>query len=305
MALDAAQHLEHVPRAAEQAVHGAHHAAQAGGGIPELPNVITLLSHAQENNPLVAWLHHWENLVFALVIGTLLCVVAWRHARRPSLIPRDGQNLIELFVEGLDGFLRSLMGSSGRRHVPFIGTLFLYIWCMNLSSLLPGMKPPTSSLNTTIGLAFVVFCYVQGVRLKDLGWRQYLHHMAGSPQFDDLRHASWAMKPLLVVIKLFVMVVLFVLEIIGEFVKPISLSLRLGFNIFAEDVLLAVLVGLGIAASAALRVPIGLPLQIFAVPLVLIFSTVQALVFTLLTTVYIALIVPHASQDQPHHEAHA
>ena len=304
MALDAAQSLERVPHVVERAAEAAHHAADtagAHGGIPELPNVITLLAHAQRDNPLVAWLHHWENLVFSLLIASSLIWLAWRHARRPALIPRDGQNLIELFAEGLDRFLNSLMGPSGRRHVPFIGTLFLYIWCMNLSSLLPGMKPPTSSLNTTIGLAFVVFCYVQGVRLKDLGWQQYLYHMAGSPTFDDVRHASPAMKPLLLVIKLFVMIVLFVLELIGEFVKPISLSLRLGFNIFAEDVLLAVLVGLGIAASAALHVPIGLPLQVFVVPLVLIFSTVQALVFTLLTTVYIALMAPHETP----HEAHA
>jgi F-type H+-transporting ATPase subunit a len=253
----------------------------------------------------VAWLHHWENLVFALLVVAGLCAVAWRYARKPSLIPRDAQNLLELFVEGLDRFLHGMMGPSGRRHLPFIGTLFLYIWCMNLTSLLPGMKPPTSSLNTTVGLAFVVFCYVQAVRVKDLGWRQYLDHMAGSPRFDDVKQASVAMKPLLLLIKLFVIVVLFVLELLGEFVKPISLSLRLGFNIFAEDVLLAVLVGLGLAAGAALHSPIGLPLQFFAVPLVLIFSTVQALVFTLLTTVYISLIAPHDAHvpHETHHEA--
>lgn len=287
MAVDASQH--------------ATEAANAPGGIPEIPNVITLLSRSLHDHPVVEWLHRWENLVFALVVIAGLCALAWRYARKPSLIPRDGQNLLEIFVEGLDRFLHSMMGPSGRRHLPFIGTLFLYIWCMNLSSLLPGMKPPTSSLNTTIGLALVVFCYVQAVRVKDLGWWQYLDHMAGSPRFDDVKQASMAMKPLLLVIKLFVIVVLFVLELIGEFVKPISLSLRLGFNIFAEDVLLAVLVGLGIAAGAALHSPIGLPLQLFAVPLVLIFSTVQALVFTLLTTVYIALIAPHDT----HRGAHA
>jgi len=278
-------------------------AAHADGGIPELPNVITLLSHSLHDHPVVAWLHHWEHVLFALIVIAGLCAGAWRFARKPSLIPRDGQNLLELFVEGLDRLLRSLMGSSGRRHLPFIGTLFLYIWCMNLTSLLPGMKPPTSSLNTTVGLALVVFCYVQVVRVKDLGWRQYLDHLAGSPRFDDVKQASMAMKPLLLVIKLFVMAVLLVLELIGELVKPISLSLRLGFNIFAEDVLLAVLVGLGIAAGAALHLPIGLPLQLFAAPLVLIFSTVQALVFALLTTVYISLIAPHDAH--PPHEAHA
>ena len=109
------------------------------------------------------------------------------------------------------------------------------------------------------------------------------------------------MKLMLVPIKLFVMVVLFILELVGEFVKPISLSLRLGFNVFAEDVLLAVLVGLGIGAGAALHFPI--PVQLFVVPLVLIFSTVQALVFSLLTSVYIALMLPHEAhhEDRGHH----
>ena len=72
-----------------------------------------------------------------------------------------------------------------------------------------------------------------------------------------------------------------------------SLSLRLGFNIFAEDVLLAVLLGLGLTAGLALHLPVGIPLQALVVPLVLIFSTVQALVFSLLSSVYIGLMVPH------------
>ena len=85
----------------------------------------------------------------------------------------------------------------------------------------------------------------------------------------------------------------------GELIKPASLSLRLGFNVFAEDVLLAVLVGLGLTAGAALHLSIGLPIQFFVVPLVLIFGTVQALVFSLLSTVYIALMSPHGAEH--HH----
>ena len=248
------------------------------GGIPELPNLISLLSGRLQESPLVAWLHHWENLVFAVVVAAALCAVAWRYARKPTTVPRGWQNLLELFVESIDQFVRSIVGPSGRRHTPFIATLFLYIWLMNLSVLIPGMKSATSSLNTTVGLALVVFCYVQGIGLRTQGLRRYLDHLAGSPR--DV--VGWLLVPLMLPI-----------HVLGECIKPLSLSLRLGFNIFAEDVLLAVLVGLGITAGLALHLPIGIPLQAFVVPLVLIFSTVQALVFSLLSTVYIALMSPY------------
>ncbi len=252
--------------------------------IPELPNLLSVLSRQFHGVPWIAWLHHWENLVFAGLVAGVLCAIAWRYARRPSMIPRGGQNLLELFVESTDAFVRSLLGPAGRRHTPFIGTLFLYIWLMNLSVLVPGLKSPTSSLNTTAGLALVVFCYVQWIGLTAQGPAKYLHHLAGSPR-DAI---GWALVPLMLPIHL-----------LGELIRPLSLTLRLGFNVFAEDVLLAVLVGLGISAGIALHLPIGLPLQAFVIPLVLIFSTVQALVFSLLSSVYIALMSPHHDHHTP------
>jgi len=276
MAVDAAHHLTHVERAVQQASASAH------GGIPELPNLITVLSQRWHDQPLVAWLHHWENAVFAALVALVLCAITWRYARKPSPVPRGWQNLLEVLVDGVDRLVCSIAGPSGRRHTPFIGTLFLYIWLMNLSVLIPGLKSSTSSLNTTVGLAIVVFGYVQWVGLRANGPLKYFAHLAGSPR--DL--VGWLLVPLMLP-----------LHVLGEFIKPLSLSLRLGFNILAEDVLLAVLVGLGISAGLALHLPIGLPLQAFVIPLVLIFSTVQALVFSLLSTVYIALMSPHGEHE--------
>ena len=266
--------------------------AAAHSEIPELPNIITILSQQFHGHPLIAWLHHWENLIFAGVVAIALCAIAWRYARKPSTIPRGGQNVLELFVEGIDRFVCSVIGPAGRRHTPFLGTLFLYIWLMNLSVLIPGFKSATSSLNTTAGLALVVFCYVQWLGLTAHGPLKYLDHLAGSPR-DAI---GWALVPLMLPI-----------HVLGELIRPLSLTLRLGFNVFAEDVLLAVLVGLGIAAGVALHSPVGLPLQFVVVPLVLIFSTVQALVFSLLSSVYIALMVPHGAHEKAaaHHSSHA
>ncbi len=282
-------------RSAHETAHDEH-----GGGIPELSNAITILSAWKHEVPAVRFLHRWENLVFSGTVAIGIALVAWRFGRKPALIPSGGQNFLELLVEGIDNFVRQVIGPAGREHTPFIGSLFIYIWMMNLSGLIPGFKSATSVLNTTIGLALAVFCYVQYFRVRSLGLGAYLHHLAGSPNFDDVKAAPLPLKLMLLPIKLFVMVVLFTLELVGEFVKPISLSLRLGFNVFAEDVLLAVLVGLGIAAGVALHFPI--PIQFFVVPLVLIFSTVQALVFSLLTSVYISLMLPH--EDHASHGEH-
>ena len=257
-------------------------ASEHDGGVPELSNWITVLAERGHDHPVIAWLHHWENLVFAGIIAVALCLIAWRYGRRPSTVPRGGQNVLELFVEGLDNALHRIIGPTWRRHTPFIGTLFLYIWFMNLSVLIPGMKSSTSSLNTTVALALVVFGYVQWIGLTSQGPLTYLDRLAGSPR--DV--VGWALVPLMLPI-----------HVLGELVRPVSLSLRLAFNILAEDMLLAVMVGLGISLGIAVHLPIGLPLQVLILPLLLIFSTVQALVFSLLSTVYIALV----SSTEAHH----
>jgi F-type H+-transporting ATPase subunit a len=157
--------------------------------------------------------------------------------------------------------------------------------------MVPGMKSPTSSLNTTVGLAAVVFVSVQWTGIRKLGLLGYVDHLAGQPR--DV--VGFLLSPLMLV-----------LHVIGEVIKPVSLSLRLCFNVFAEDVLLAVLTGLGLTLALSMHLPVGIPLQFLAFPLVLIFSTVQALVFSLLSAVYIALMLPHEEHhdDHEHHEAH-
>ncbi|MBI4003413.1 MAG: F0F1 ATP synthase subunit A [Candidatus Omnitrophica bacterium] len=267
------------------AVEATHHVAEstthAAEAIPELPNLITLLSHRWHDIPWVAWLHQWENIVFSAGVALALCILTWRYSRRPATIPSGWQNFLELVVEGVDQFVGRVIGKEGRYFTPFIGTLFLYIWLMNLSVLVPFLKSSTSNLNTTAALAILVFSYVQWIGMRRLGLLGYLDHLAGQPR--DL--VGWLLVPLMLPIHL-----------LGEFIKPLSLSLRLCFNVFAEDVLLAVMVGLGIGISVGMHLPswAPVPLQLFVIPLVLIFSTVQALVFSLLSSVYIALMLPHA-----------
>ena len=142
--------------------------------------------------------------------------------------------------------------------------------------MIPLGHSPSTSLNITASLAIVVFLYAQWTGISRLGIGGYLHHLAGSP--TDV--IGWCMVPLL-----------FPLHIIGELAKPFSLALRLFGNITGEDTLIAVFVGLGVAILAFS--PVGIPLQIPFYFLGLLLSTIQALVFTLLSTIYILLMLPH------------
>jgi F-type H+-transporting ATPase subunit a len=262
--------------------HGGGHGGGGEAGPPELPNIVTFLFHWLKDNVVVGFMHHWENVFFAMVVATFISILAILSSRRRALIPSGLQNLMETVVEGLDDFFAGILGKDGRHFTPFLGTLFIYIWCMNLLGLIPGFMSPTGGVkggfNTTAALAITVFFYVQYIGMRRLGIGGYLHHMAGSPQ----SLVQWFLVPLNLPI-----------HIIGELAKPLSLSLRLFGNITGEDVLIAAFAGLGITALAFLDLPIGLPLQFPFVFLAILTGTIQALVFTLLSTIYFAMMLPH------------
>jgi F-type H+-transporting ATPase subunit a len=264
-----------------------HGGESASSGAPELPNIITLLSARYHEIPLVAFLYRWENVIYAFVVAIGLSLLARLATRRMTMVPGPLQNVFEMVVQGLDDFFAGILGPEGRRFTPFLGTLFVYIWCMNLFGLIPGMMSPTggkNGINTTIALAVCVFLYVQYAGLKKLGIGGYVDHMMGTPRSV----VQWVLVPLNLPV-----------HIIGEFAKPLSLSLRLFGNITGEDVLLAAFVGLGVATTAFLKIPFGLPLELPFIFLALLTGTIQALVFTLLSTVYFSMMVTGHEEHEP------
>ncbi len=247
---------------------------------PEIPNFITLITHWAGHGPFVEFLHTWENAIFAfLIVGMVGGMVAF-VARTVTLVPgRRRQIALEAVVEGLDNLVCGVLGrEEGRRYLPFLGTLFLFILSMNLAGLVPGLKSPTSRFEMTFALAFCVFSYVQWTGIRRLGLFGYLDHMIGQPR--DL--IGWILSPLMLFI-----------HGIGEIVKPVSLALRLFGNIMGEDTLLGVFVTLGALTFAWSHLPIGIPLHLPFVLLAIIFSVVQALVFTMLSMIYIHMMLPH------------
>ncbi len=251
----------------EHAAEGAH---DAHSGPPHLPNLIYLLFGPD------SLANHWVNVIFAFGVGVFLSLIAARVYSKREMIPGKLQNAVEMLIEGMYNFFESILGKEAKVYTPYLGSLFFYILLMNWIGMIPLGHSPSTSLNITASLALLTFFYAQSVGIKRLGIGGYLHHLAGSPA-DVI---SWCMVPLL-----------FPLHIIGALAKPFSLALRLFGNITGEDTLVAVFVGLGIAILAFS--PVGLPLQIPFYFLGLLLSTIQALVFTLLSSIYILLMLPH------------
>jgi F-type H+-transporting ATPase subunit a len=249
---------------------------------PELPNFVTILAHRIGPGPVSEWLIRLEPVIFSCLIISALILLAFVSGRRLSTkSPGRSQYIAELVAGGFDDFICGVLGPSGRRFTPFIGTLFIYILFMNVSGIIPMLKSSTSSWSTTLALALCVFFYLQYTAIRALGIGGYIYHLLGRPK------GVIAMSVLIPALMLFI-------EIITQFVRPLSLSLRLRSNIWGDDMLLAVLSGFGLT---------GVPLLIFNMLLAILASIVQAAVFCLLTIIYFALALEGAEEGHGHASA--
>jgi len=278
---------EHAAPAGE---HGGAHSESKGP--QKFANVITILARAFPDAGWAHFLHEFEAVIYALFVALILSVIAFLASRNPQMIPSGLQNVVEALVEGLYDFIAGIIGDRhAARFVPFLGTLGIYIWFMNLFGIIPFMDSPTSSLNVTFALGLIVFLYAQWIGLRGLGFVGYIDHLLGQPR--DV--TGWMLAPLMLPI-----------HILGELAKPISLSCRLFGNIFGEDMLLVAFVSLGITSMSFLPgwAP-GLPLQLPFLFLALLTSTLQAAVFMVLATIYFLLMLPHDDHGHEHEAQHA
>lgn len=269
--------------------HGEHHEAHA----PELPTIIHVLSGMKVGDGTLAdtgfgkFLKTFEKQIYLIFWAAVLSFGFFGALRLTALRPGKVQAALEILVSGLTDFFTGIVGKDHAKHVPFLCSLFLFIWVNNLTSVIPGFAPATGKYQTTFALAILVFFYFIFYGIKEGGFGHFMWHLAGSPR-DAI---GWAISP-----------VMFVLEIVGTLAKPLSLSLRLFGNIMGEDILLGVFLLLGVLL-AGMVVPdpiIGVPLHIPFLFLVLLGSTIQALVFSLLAGIYLAMVLPHHDEDGNH-----
>lgn len=212
-----------------------------------------------------------------LVILILSATVIIMHRRLKLRNPSKFQTFLEFCVVSLEGFVRNIVGERETKPLtPIIGTLFIYILVLNLFGLLPGFKSPTSDINTTASLAIFAFVFVQCFALSRVGPWSYFKHFWGEP---------WQMGFLM-----------FPIHVIGELARPLSLAIRLFGNIFGEDLVVAVLmlIGASVLGKFYYVVPLQFPMMLFQI----FTSFVQALVFAMLVSIYIAVAL---SGHEEHH----
>jgi len=266
------------------AAHGDEHESH----LPHLPSwldlVIGTLPGGKEGT-VGGNLYLFAPTIFGILIAIIIAIVVQAATRNLTLIPGRLQNFMEVVIGGLNDFVMGILGPEGRRFVPFLGTLFIYILMMNMIGLIPLMMAPTSRIHMTAALALCVFALVQYTALRMNGLGGYLFHLAGEPRTG----AQKAMIPLM-----------FPLHIIGELAKPFSLAVRLFGNVFGEETLIAVFVALGVTMVAFLPdvIPLGVPIHVPFIFLSILMGTIQALVFMLLSTIYFALVMPHGDHDE-------
>ena len=206
-----------------------------------------------------------DYVVMVLIVAVGMILLFTLAGRKRALVPGQGQNILELIVEFFEGQMAEIIGPEGPKFLPVVGTVGLFIFFSNLLGLIPGLMSPTSKLNVTVGCALTVFVYYHVQGMKAQGTLKYLKHFMGPIP---------ALAPLMLPI-----------ELISHFSRPVSLSIRLFSNIFAEEVLIVVIASI---------IPILLPLPFMALSIFTAF--LQAFVFVLLSCIYIAGAVEHAEE---------
>jgi F-type H+-transporting ATPase subunit a len=178
-----------------------------------------------------------------------------------------------LFIENM---CIGVIGSSGRKYVPMIFTFWLVIFVGNVAALFLPFAP-TADLSFNLGMALISIGYVQYEGIKANGLLGHFSHFAG-PKLN------WTLFPITLMI--------FVIEIISELMKNVSLSLRLFGNIHGGHMAVQAMNNLGEHFYIALGA--------FLLPVKILTCVVQALIFTLLTCVYLSLVVAHDDHGDDH-----
>lgn len=265
-----------------EAAHGEEGKGESGEA--HLPNWITIANDYAPNNPVVHWMHENEFLVFAWLAGAIFLILVKVVMKRSAPVPGHLQNAIEWIVESMEDVCGGMLGKHLPKYFPFIMAIFFYILFMNLIGIIPGFKSSTSNVDVTLALALVTFLSVQVSGMINLGPLGYLDHLAGSPR-DVI---GFCMLPVMIPV-----------HVLGELVKPVSLSCRLFGNIFGEDTLIVVFVGVAAFCLKASLLALAVPPMAGITALFMLLQTltaiVQALIFSLLTTVYLYMMIPHES----------
>jgi len=203
-------------------------------------------------------------MTYTWLVMAFLIIVPKLTMGRLEIAPGTGQNFWEVLIGGLMEFFKENLGEEGAKLLfPMMATFFLYITLSNMLGLIPGFMSPTSNLNITLAMTLMTWVVHHVLGFRYHGLKYYKHFMGPVP----------VMAPFM-----------FVLEVISNLARMLSLSVRLFGNIMAKEILLSVLFMLAGAFFA--------PLPILCLGVLV--SLIQAVVFVLLSVLYCAQAMEHA-----------
>jgi F-type H+-transporting ATPase subunit a len=212
-----------------------------------------------------------DHVLGALLVLLFLVYGGARYSRAVSgsgdagLVPPPTfglRNLFEILSDVVYGLMAGVMPEKqARRFLPIIGTLFLFILFANLLALIPGLLPPTDTLKTNLALSIPVFLLAHYFGVREHGLKYFKHFLG------PVWWLSWLMLPI---------------ELVSHIARPVSLAMRLLGNIVADHSVVLVFFGIFMWF-------LPLPFMVMGV----FVSVVQAVVFSLLSTVYFAQAVEH------------
>jgi len=217
------------------------------------------------------------------IVMALVLVGAILMTRGGKLIPGRAQNVFEFFYEFLSDFGIGLAGPKARPYIPIFAAFFILILFDNWVGLVPPvgkielLRAPSSDVNITIGMALISFIIFHVEGFRHLGVRGYLGKFFPVYEFRNGVGAG--------IIAMFVGLI----ELMLEFVKPVTLSMRLFGNIYGGEVALGVITALTIAI-----IPVAL------IGLELMLNAIQALIFSVLTLMFIVLAIESHHDEEGH-----
>ncbi len=213
-----------------------------------------------------------SNAVVMIWIASALVFFTLTFAGRIGrLVPKGLQNLMESIVSYLkQTFISEILGEEGMVWFPFVATLFFFILYCNLLGLIPKMFTATSNINVTASLAVVVFLCTQGVGIYKHGLFGYLK-----------RFAPKGIHPA-------ILVIMIPIEIISQFAKPFALAIRLFANMTAGHLVILVFLSMIIMFKSVIIAPFPLAMAVAMMAFEIFVSLIQAFIFSILATMYIA-----------------
>jgi F-type H+-transporting ATPase subunit a len=227
----------------------------------------------------------WYTVMFIIACLITLLIVWVLKGRLSNDEPHGGQQTLEVSVLAIRGLLEDVVGPHGLKYFPVVATFAILILVSNLMGLIPFLLPPTTSTSVTFALGISSFVYYNYIGVKENGIMGHLGHFAGVHYFSGV--ILFVMGP-----------AMFIIELISNAVRPLSLGLRLFGNLFGDEQ-----VGSNIAQLAP-------PYTYFFVPAVLMVLSVfaalmQTFIFVLLSMIYIGEVSHAPHEDHGEGTGHA